>query len=165
VRDGRARRNHRSRAAAAALAGLVLYPLAVTLPVLTLEQLGHRHEASVWEGSLALLSTDQVLVGLVVLLTSLVLPLAKLLGILFLSSARALNPRWRGRTYHAIEAAGRWGMLDVLLVACVVAWVKVGDLVEVRPGPGVLAFTACVGASLLASFWFDPHAAWEEGVA
>ncbi|MCA8981409.1 MAG: paraquat-inducible protein A, partial [Planctomycetes bacterium] len=61
-----------------------------------------------------------------------------------------------------VEWAGRWGMLDVLLIAMVVTWVKVGDLVEVTPGPGVIAFTLCVLLSLLASARFDPHVLWEQ---
>ena len=162
VVDGRTRERHRSRTAAAALAGLVLYPVAVLLPVMTLERFGHRHEASVLGGSLSLMGSGEVIIGAVVFLASIVLPFLKLAGMLFLSSGRGLSPRSRARTHRAIELAGRWGLLDVLLVACVVAWVKIGDLVEVTPGPGVLAFGSCVLASLLASFWFDPHDVWGE---
>lgn len=53
-------------------------------------------------------------------------------------------------------------MVDVLLVAVLVAMVKLGDLVEVTPGPGVAAFTAVVLLSLIASALFDPHAIWED---
>ena len=53
-------------------------------------------------------------------------------------------------------------MLDVLLVAVVVAWVKVGDLVEISPGPAAFAFTLVVILSLVATAIFDPHALWEE---
>jgi paraquat-inducible protein A len=60
-----------------------------------------------------------------------------------------------------VEFLGRWGMVDVLLVAVLVAVVKLGDLVTVTPGPGVLAFGSVVVLSLLASAAFDPHALWE----
>ena len=53
-------------------------------------------------------------------------------------------------------------MLDVLLVAVVVAWVKVGDLVEIAPGPAAFAFTAVVLLSLLSAALFDPHALWAD---
>jgi paraquat-inducible protein A len=65
------------------------------------------------------------------------------------------------RTWRAVELVGRWGMLDVLLAAVLVAILKLGDLVTVEVGPGLFAFTACVGLSLLASAFFDPHALWE----
>lgn len=148
-------------ALSAAVAALVLYPLAVTLPIMRLEQLGHAREASVWSGSLGLLREGEVLVGAVVFVCSVVLPLLKLLGIVALCSSRRLASNHGARFYRAIEITGRWGMLDVLLVAIVVAWVKIGDLVEVEPGPGALAFTACVLLSLTASARFDPHALWD----
>ena len=158
----RRRARSRRRVTAAALAGLVLYPLAVTLPVLSLERLGHSREASVWSGSVGLLREGEVAVGLVVFVCSIVLPLLKLLGLLVITSGLApLGARRRAATWRLIEWTGRWGMLDVLLIAVTVAWVKLGDLVEVEPGPGALLFLATVLMSLLAAAWFDPHALWE----
>lgn len=148
--------------AAVALAALVLYPLGIMLPVLRLEQLGHVHETSIWAGGISLLTHGQVLVGLVVVLCSIVIPLLKLAGLLVLTARwPALRRHHQARLYRWIELAGRWGMIDVLLVALLVAAIKLGDLVEVTPGPGLLAFTACVLLSLLASVIFDPHAIWE----
>jgi len=46
-------------------------------------------------------------------------------------------------------------------VAILVAVVKLGDLVEVTPGLGVIVFGAVVMLSMLASISFDPHAIWE----
>ncbi len=144
-----------------ALAALILFPAAVHLPVMHLSRFGHTREASVWSGSRALLEDGQWFVGAVVVACSLVVPLLKLSGILALTGPKGfLSRRNRALTYRVIELAGRFGMLDVLLVALVVAWVKVGDVVEIRAGPGVLAFTTCVLLSLLASTCFDPHALW-----
>ncbi len=53
-------------------------------------------------------------------------------------------------------------MLDVLLVAVLVAAVKLGDWMDVSPGPGVAAYAAVVIFSLLSSASFDPHAIWED---
>jgi paraquat-inducible protein A len=52
-------------------------------------------------------------------------------------------------------------MLDVLLVAILVAALKLGDAMEVTPGPGALAFALCVILSLLAAASFDPRRVWE----
>jgi paraquat-inducible protein A len=148
--------------AAVALAALVLLPFGVLLPVLKLEQLGHMHEASIWYGTLSLLSHGQVAVGLVVLICSVVLPTLKLVGLFLLTAPTPwLARRHQTRIYHLVEFAGRWGMIDVLLVALLVAAVKVGDMVNVSPGPGVAAFTLVVVLSLIASMTFDPHAIWE----
>jgi uncharacterized paraquat-inducible protein A len=149
-------------AASAALAALLLYPLAVSLPILRLERLGQTSESSVWAGSLGLLAHGEIAVGLVVFLCSVVLPLAKLIAILLLVGRGPRLGERRAWVWHAVELTGRWGMLDVLLVALLVSWLKLGSLVEVHPGPGAAAFTACVFCSLLAGAWFDPHALWED---
>ncbi len=149
------------RAMASALAALILFPVAITLPVMHIERFGVQRDASVWSGSLGLLSEGEWLVGSVVLVCSIVLPLVKLLGILSLTATSTwMQDKHRAFTYHWIERAGRWGMLDVLLISVVVAWLKLGDMVEVRPGPGALAFTGCVLLSLVASACFDPHSLW-----
>jgi paraquat-inducible protein A len=156
------RRRSNEQAAAAALAALVLYPLAISLPIMRVEELGRASEVSVWAGSVGLLREGEPLVGAVVLLCSVVIPLLKLLGLFAITSSRELlSRRHRALTYRLIELAGRWGMLDVLLIAIVVAWVKMGGMLEVRPGPAALTFTLCVLLSLLASARFDPHALWE----
>ena len=53
-------------------------------------------------------------------------------------------------------------MLDVMLVALLVAFVKLGDLVQIHAGPGLLAFTFMVLGSLIASAKFNPHLLWDE---
>ena len=91
------------------------------------------------------------------------IPLLKLVG-LFVLSGGALSgrPRTAAFTWHLVEWTGRWGMLDVLLVAVLVAVVKLGQLMELSAGPGALAFTACVALNLAASASFDPHSLWDE---
>ncbi len=149
-------------AASAALAALLLWPLGIGLPVLSVERLGQTNEQSIWSGTISLLSNGDLLVGGIVLVCSVVIPLLKLAGLLAITSRLALlSSRHRAGTYRMIELAGRWGMVDVLLVALMVSFLKLGDVVEVTPGPGVVAFALCVGLSLVAGAFFDPHALWE----
>lgn len=151
-----------NRAAALALAALLLYPFAITRPIMFVEQMGHASEASILEGVRSLLASGELLVGLVVLACSIILPLGKLLAILVLASRRLnLRARHRALTYRAVEFTGRWGMLDVLLVTLLVAILKLGDMVDVSVGPAAWTFTTCVLLSLLASACFDPHSLWD----
>jgi len=162
IRDPRRGPLGNQRAAAAALAALILYPFAVGLPIMQIERLGRTHESSIWQGSVELLSHGQLFVGLVVLLCSILLPLVKLVLLLLITKARPLlSQHGRAHTYRWIEWAGRWGMLDVLLIAVLVAWLKLRDVVAVEPGPAAWTFTLMVLMSLLASTWFDPHAVWD----
>jgi paraquat-inducible protein A len=95
-----------------------------------------------------------------------VIPLLKLVGLFFLVATAALgSPRRRaGRTwiYRTIDVIGPWAMLDVFLLAVLVALVKLGELATVVPGPGLLAFTAMVVLTTLASSSFDPRLIWAD---
>lgn len=150
--------------AALALAALVLYPVAMALPILELEKLGRTRETTIWSGVVQLFSDGHMVIALIVFLCSIVIPLGKIGGILVLCLSAGRNTFFQRRhlafTYHAIEWLGRWGMIDVLLVAILVAAVKLGDWVDVHPGPGVIAFAAVVILSMLSSIAFDPAAIW-----
>ena len=145
----------------ATTAGILFLP-AIHLPVLTIEKFGLKHSASVWDGAVTLLRHGEILVGLAILVCSILVPVLKIGGLIAITVPGMLRRQHRALFYRLIEWAGRWSMLDVLLVALLVAVLKLRDLVSVIPGPGALTFTLCVVFSLLASASFDPHAIWEE---
>ena len=151
-----------ARCLAAALGGLSLYFPAILLPILEIEKFGHHHTTSLLGGTLDLLRHGNWFVGLIVLLFSILLPLLKLGALLELSYIGITHRRHRAWTYRLVEWTGRWSMMDVLLLALLVALVKLGELVSFHLGPAVVAFVMCVVMSLIASIMFDPHAIWEE---
>ena len=163
LRRARGRWRRHRYVAALALAALLLFPVAVSLPLMEVERFGQAHRASLWSGTVSLLADGELAVGVIVLFCSLVLPLLKL-GALFViaGSGARLGHRTRATNWHLVEWSGRWGMLDVLLVALLVAAVKLGDIVQLQAGPGATAFAACVLLNLAASASFDPHQLWEE---
>jgi len=155
-------RSSRQRTLAATVGALLLYVPAVTLPIVEIRQLGHRHASSLISGTWELLTHGEWFVGLVVLLFSIVLPLVKIGLLLELSLFKASARRHRAATYRWMEHVGKWSMLDVLLVALLVMLVKLGNLVQFQVGPAVWAFGLCVVMSLVASMSFDPRSIWEE---
>lgn len=153
---------HASLTAALALAALVLYPVAVTMPILKVQQLGNTSATSIIDGVIKLLADGEILVGLIVLICSIILPLGKLLALLTMSVfGDRLAHSHRALTHRIIEFTGRWGMLDVLAVAVLVAALKLGNVMDVAPGPAAFTFCLCVLLSLLATASFDPHSVWE----
>ena len=108
----------RQRTAAFALSALLLFPPGVLLPVVAMERFGHRQETSILGGTAELLSSGHLLLALIVLACSIIIPLCKLAGLLVLSSERfPIGPSGRDLVWRFLEVTGRWGMLDVLLVA------------------------------------------------
>ena len=148
------------------IAALVLYLPANIYPILTMHLYGNDSENTIWDGVVSLMQHDEYFVAAIVFLASIVIPLLKLLGLFFLVVSAKLGSgrRLRGRTriYQFIDAIGPWAMLDVFLLAVLVALVKLGDLARVVPGPGLVAFTCVVVLTILASQSFDSKLIWNK---
>ncbi len=153
------------RTAAFSLAALILYVPANVYPILRMNYYGAYSESTVWDGCVGLFQNGQWVVAVIIFLASILIPLFKLLGLFFLvATTRAGSARQRRQRtwiYRVIEVIGPWAMLDVFLLATLVALVKLKQLVSVLPGPGLLAFTAVVVLTILASASFDPASIWE----
>jgi paraquat-inducible protein A len=153
--------NSRTYTAALALAALFLYIPANIYPIMVMEYLGRHTENTVWGGVKALYQDCMWYVAVIVFLASIFIPLLKLLGLVFLIICRGEHWR-RTRTwvYKAICRIGPWAMLDVFLLAILVALIRFGRLATVIPGPGIVTFTSVVVLTLLVSSCFDPRLIW-----
>lgn len=151
-----------SRTAAMAFGAFILFWPATLLPILEMERLGHHNESSLLFGTIDLLRHGDWFVGIIVLAFSIIFPLVKIVMLLELSLLGLLQRQHKAATYRVMEYAGKWSMMDVMLLAFLVMLVKVGDVVEFSFGPAVVAFVMCVAMSMIASMSFDPHAIWEE---
>jgi paraquat-inducible protein A len=159
----RHRPNSRARTAALALAALCLYVPANIYPIMVMEYMGRHTENTVWGGVKALYRDHMWYVAAIVFATSILVPLLKLAGILFLVVNR--GQRWqkiRTWVYKAICQIGPWAMLDVFLLAVLVALIRFGRFATVIPGPGIIAFASVVVLTILASSSFDPREIWKE---
>jgi len=154
------------KAAAFSLAALILYVPANVFPILRLNMYGVASENTVWGGVVRLFEDGDWPVATIVFLASILIPLVKLvcLFVLIVTTKLRLLRGKRQRTwvYRAIEAAGRWAMLDVFVVAVLVALVKLQGLATVIAGNGLIAFCGVVVFTILASASFDPQLIWEK---
>jgi paraquat-inducible protein A len=129
--------NSLGRTAAFSLAALILYVPANIYPILRMDLYGAHSENTVWEGSKALFQKGETLVAVIVFLASMVIPFLKLLGLFypvvttrFRSARRRPERTW---IYRALDVIGPWAMLDVFMLAILVALVKLGELASVLP--------------------------------
>ena len=152
--------------AALAIAALILYVPANIYPILSMHFYGGYSESTVWDGVLSLAEHNQWFVALIVFLASIAIPVLKLMGLLYLviTARFRLGRRLRDRTriYRFIAVVGPWAMLDVFLLAVLVALVKLGQIATIVPGPGLIAFSAVVVLTMLASASFDPRTIWDK---
>jgi paraquat-inducible protein A len=145
------------------LSALVLYVPANTLPILSMEKFGAYSENTIWSGCAALLSQGYWGIALVVFVASILVPLLKMLALLYLAIVPGgpAHRLYKTRVYRIVNAIGPWSMLDVFLVAVLVSLVKLGDLASVSAEPGLAAFAAVVVLTMFASASFDPSIIWD----
>lgn len=155
-----------ARTRALTLAALILYVPANLYPILRITYYGLYSENTVWDGCVNLFRDGQWLVAVIVFLASILIPLFKLLGLLFVSAPPSMGgPRTqqlRRRVHGVIAMLGPWAMLDVFITAILVSLVKLGQFVTVLPGRGLLPFAFVVVLTISASASFDPEARWEQ---
>jgi len=88
-----------------------------------------------------------------IFLFSIVMPLVKLM-LLFLAANRgrrgaAVHQRW----LHWLARYGKWSMLDVFVVAVLLASVKLGDVAAVQIHYGLYAFALSVLITMATAVW------------
>ncbi len=106
-------------------------------------------------------------VALIIFAASVVIPLVKVLAIvvLCLGVRSGRSPRMMTRLYRMTEYIGRWSMVDVFVVAILVAVVQLGSVLQIDPGAGALAFAGVVILTMLAARSFDPRLIWDAAAA
>ena len=151
--------------AALTLGALILYLPANIYPILRMSYYGAYSENTVWQGITSLWEHRDWLVAAIVFLASILVPLLKLAGLLYLVASVRLGSvhhrHLRTWIYRFIDVIGPWAMLDVFLLAILVALVKMGEIATVLPGPGLIAFAGVVVLTILASASFDPRLIWK----
>ena len=147
------------------LAGYVLYVPANILPVTTTRSLFDSQTDTIFSGVVYLWTTGSWFLAVVVFVASILVPLAKLLGLTVLAISVQRRSVWRplrrSRAYRFIDFIGRWSMLDIYVITLLVGLVQIQTLAAITAGPGVLAFGALVVVTLFASLSFDPRLIWD----
>jgi paraquat-inducible protein A len=147
------------------LAAALLYLPANLLPMMhSIDFFGPRTD-TILSGVIKLWQDGAWDLALIVFVASVVVPILKIGVIGFL--ALSVQLRWRAQTvertrlYRLVERIGHWSMLDIFVVALLVALVDIRGLAQVLPGPGALAFGAVVILTMLAAMSFDPRLIWD----
>lgn len=147
------------------LSAALLYIPANLLPIMTINLFGQGSPATIMTGVLELIHADMLPIALVVFVASILVPTFKLVGIALLLYSvqrhQPLSPRQRIVMFRFIEWIGRWSMLDIFVIAILVALVSFGNLASIEAGAGAMAFAAVVVLTMLAAITFDPRLIWD----
>ena len=147
------------------LAAVCFYVPANVFPILSLTRLGAPHESTILGGAQELLQAGMWPLALLVFCASILVPTFKLIALSTMLVATHRGSDWqlrrRTRLYRVVDVIGRWSMIDVFMLAILVALVRMGILAEVQPRVGAACFAAVVILTMLAAGFFDPRIMWD----
>jgi len=155
-----------NRTMALMIAAAVLYVPANLLPILTIRELGIARDKTIVSGLVEFWEMGSYPIAIVIFTASILIPLLKIFALLWLcGAAKGLVPysaKLLGKVYWVTELLGRWSMVDIFVVAILVAMVQLGNYMTVTPGPGAIAFAGVVILTMFAAMSFDPRLLWDQ---
>ena len=147
------------------LTSAILYIPANLLPIMTINSLGQGSPSTIMAGVIELMQHGMIPIAAVVFVASILVPTFKLVGIALLLFSvqrhQPLSARQRIIMYRFIEFIGRWSMLDIFVIAILVAVVNFGRIASVEANLGAVAFASVVVLTMLAAVTFDPRLIWD----
>jgi paraquat-inducible protein A len=148
------------------ISSVILYIPANVLPVMTVSKIGSSKTDTIMSGILNLMDSGMLLIAIIVFVASIMVPLLKMLVLFIL--LLSVHFKWqllalqRARLYRLTEYVGRWSMLDIFVIAILVALVTFGNLITIDTGPAATAFAGVVVLTMFAALRFDPRLIWDD---
>lgn len=143
-----------------ALAILILLPFALTFPLLSIDLLGIKINATVWDGIWKMATEGYPYTAFMVLVCAVIMPFSFILLILTIQLQRLIRQRPR-YTLIFLTKIKEWVMLDVYLVALAVAAFKIRDYAHLQFDVYLIAFVIVTLLTTLLFIKTEPKKAWE----
>lgn len=146
-------------------AGAIAYVPAQLYPMLETRMLMHTTDDTIIAGAVKIAAHGSYGIAFIILLASVVIPIAKfaIIAILALSvrNGSKIRPGRRFFMYEIVEYIGRWSMIDVFVVAILSSLVQLNVVASIRPGPAAATFALSVVFTMLSAQAFDSRLIWD----
>lgn len=159
----RRKRNSLDRTLAFAIAGLILIIVANTFPFLALEDEGLVRTTTLITGVRELYEQNMQGVAVLVFLTSILLPLIHISGLLYVLIPLKLNrlPWKLPLVFRFLRVIQPWGMMEVFMLGILVSMVKLAKMANVVPGVALYSFAVLIFVLAAATASLDAHMVWD----
>ncbi len=145
-------------------ASIAIFP-ANLIPISVLLTNGKRLEDTIFSGVAALVKNGMSGIALIIFVASIVVPVAKILGLAYILLAvkfkRRIFHRQRMTIYFVVKWIGKWSMMDLFVISIMMALVDRGQILDFTPGYGAVAFGIVVVLTMFAAESFDPRFIWD----
>ena len=148
------------------ITGLLLYVPANLFTMMNISKFGFVTPDTIMSGIISLATNDMLLIAIIVFIASIVIPLFKLLGMLFILLSIKFNiynnKIYILKLFKFIQVIGKWSILDIYMVALLVSYVKDESVAYVEAGSAATFFTLVIVVTMLAAESFDTKLIWEK---
>jgi paraquat-inducible protein A len=104
-------------------------------------------------------------VAMVIFIASIMVPILKMFALGWLcwdaNGHGNIDSERTHKIYEMVEFVGRWSMIDVFVIAVLSGLVRMGQLMSIQPGIGVVLFALVVLMTMFAAQTFDPRLLWD----
>ena len=157
--------NSVQRCIALLFASVVAYIPANVWPIMVITQLGVTEGSTILGGVAIFWQMKAYPIATVIFIASVLIPGLKIIALIWLCAlAKGLvkmSPKSANKIYWLTELVGRWPMVDVFVVAILVALIQMGNFMSIEPGRAAVSFTFMVVLTMLAAHSFDPRIIWD----
>lgn len=146
----------------------IFYIPANLYPIMYTVSLGNSSPSTIMGGVVLLWHHGSYPIASVIFIASIFIPLAKMFALawlFFTAQKQQHSPTHEAlknqKLYRLTEFIGRWSMIDIFVVAILVALVQLKSLMAIYPGPAALSFATVVIFTMLSAMIFDSRILWQ----
>jgi len=145
------------------IAGLVLFIVANTFPFLAMKSGGLVRETTLITGVKGLYLQGMEALALLVFLTTILVPLVQIAGMLYVLVPLKVNrvPRNLALVFRFIRSLQPWAMMEVFMIGILVSMVKLGKMAKIVPGLALFSFVVMIFVLAGSAASLDPRVVWD----
>lgn len=146
------------------LAGLVLFGLANSFPFLAFKLEAQVRQTTLLTGIKELYAQGMPELSIIVLLTTVLVPLAQMICMLYILLPLKFKrmPMGLPRVFRFVRHLQPWNMMEVFMLGILVSVVKLAKMAKIVPGVALFSFLALIFVLAAMAASLDSHLIWEK---
>ncbi|UDG79884.1 Paraquat-inducible protein A [Candidatus Steffania adelgidicola] len=151
------------------LTSFILYIPANLLPIMITDGFSNILNSTIITGIMLLWADGSIPIAIMIFIASIIIPIVKMIALAWLcwkattrKERKASDSERMHRLYEVVGFIGRWSMIDVFVISALSTLVRMGSLMRIIPGIGVVLFSLVVILTMMAAKTFDPRLLWDK---
>lgn len=156
------------RTLAITVAAAVLFAIANSFPILTLQLQGQNIASTLYGAVTALYNQDMTMVAALVFVTTILVPAIELAMMIYMLLPLRMGqvPPGLAAVFRMLQSLKPWGMVEVFMLGVLVSLVKLSHLAAIEVGIALWSFAALMALMAAGAATFDPRDVWKRvGIA